>query len=320
MFSKSIRDFFKNPIITVPTVVFAMLTQIPIYFLTASLPPDESMLTNELSDPTAALQFFGKFMLIGFLIFVLYLFLSPIIVSWTSVMSRDVVNEIKPNLGSGLKESFRYYWRVLGTLVLSFLILMGAYIVFAILIAIPLVPLAMSQSESSGIWAIVAVIILAFIFVLVMIFLAICLMPIQPLLVYDNLGVTESIGRGFKFGMKKFFPILGVLLLNVVISMILAIAAEFISPVVVYIVTAITSYLGVFIIVFVLNLYKNYKSKTELNVPHYHAETVTNEFNPGMYNNQTEDTDNNNENLAELPEENKNKDDEDDNNRTKFTI
>lgn len=319
MFSKSIKDFFKNPIIALPTVFFALLTQIPLYYLTESLPTDESIIANELSDPTVAMQFLGKFMLFGFLIFVIYLFFSPIITSWTSVMCRDAVNGTKSSFGGGFKESFRYYWRVLGTMVLSFFILAGAYIVFAVIIAIPLIPLAMSESENTGILALVLVIILAFIFVLAMIFLAICIMPIQPLLVYDDLGVTQAIGKGFKFGIKKFFPLLGVFLLTMVIGMVLAIIAELISPVAVFVVTAITAYLGVFLIVYILNAYKGYKSKTELAVPHYHAEAVNIEYSPGMYNNPEDDRIENNEPSDD--ENNKEDDkDKDDDNRTKFTI
>lgn len=260
MFTKSIRDFFKNPIIAIPTVVFSIVSQVLLNITLGTMPSNESILTNEFADPTIALQYLGKFMLFGLILMLLYLFISPIIFSWTNVMCREVVNGERPNFSDGLKQAFRFYWRMLGVIVLTFLIIMGVYIVFIILIAIPLLPLAMAQSTSSSILAVVIAVILFFVFLISMVFLTICLSPVQILLVYDDLSVIESISRGFKFGLKKFFPILGVFVLMMAVGLVITLPASLISPVVSYIASAITSYLGLFTIIFIMNLYKEYKN------------------------------------------------------------
>lgn len=264
MFAKSIKDFFKNPIITIPTVLFTIATQMLLYFTMGNMPFDESLVANEFTDPNIAIQYLGKFVLFGLILMLFYLLISPIILSWTNIMCRDVVNGEKPSFTGTFKQCFKFYFRMLGIIVLTFLILMGVYIIFILLIAIPLVPLAMSQNSSSNILAVVLIVILVFIFLLVMIFLSICIMPIQPLLVYDDLGVIESILKGFKFGIKKFFPILGVFLILAVIGSAITIPASSVSPAATYIATAITTFFGIFNVIFIMNLYKNYKTTSLL--------------------------------------------------------
>lgn len=308
MFTKSLNDFFKNPIITIPTVLFTILTQILLFFTFGNMAFDESLITSEFADPSIAIEYLGKFMLFGLILILFYLLLSPIILSWTNIMCRDVVNGKKPNITDAFKQSFKFYFRMLGTLVLTFLILIGAYIIFIILIAIPIIPLAMSQTKSSGALAIVFIVILVFIFLIAMVFLSICIMPIQPLLIYDNLNITNSISKGFKLGFKKFFPLLGTFLLLMVIGLIITIPANLISPIASYIAATITSYLGIFTIVFTMNLYEEYKNKSNLSPvqPEFHI--ADGEYTNQNINEESRNTNSNTENENE------------DNPNNKFTI
>jgi hypothetical protein len=208
---------------------------------------------------------------------------------------------------------------MLGALVLTFLIVMGVYIIFIILLAIPLIPLAMSQTTSSSILPVVLIVILAFVFLIAMIFLSICLMPIQPLLIYDDLGVIAAISRGFKFGFKKFFPILGVFLLLLVIGLVVTIPLGFISPIGSYIAAAITSYLGIFTVVFTMNLYRDYKNKSNLPPVQPHSSITNMEYPTSeLFDTPKNSYDENIENTS-LPDNNKENDSEDEPNN-KFTI
>ncbi|MDF2673539.1 MAG: hypothetical protein K0R09_1804 [Clostridiales bacterium] len=312
MFTKSLNDFFKNPIITVPTVLFTIVTQILLFFTFGNMAFDESLITSEFADPSIAIEYLGKFMLFGLILMLFYLLISPIVLSWTNIMCRDAVYGEKPNITDSFKQSFKFYFRMLGTLVLTFLILIGAYIVFIMLIAIPIIPLAMSQTKSSGVFAVVLIVILVFVFLIAMVFLSICIMPIQPLLIYDNLNITNSISKGFKFGFKKFFPLLGTFLLLMVIGLIITIPANIISPIASYIAAAITSYLGIFTVVFTMNLYEEYKNKSALPPvqPEFH---ITNgEYTPQNSNEERRNTKPN--------PDNNNESDNEDNPNNKFTI
>jgi hypothetical protein len=264
MFRKSIKDFFKNPIITIPTVLFSIITQLLLYFTFGKMTFDESMITSEIVDQKIAIEYLGKFMLFGLILVLFYLFISPIIISWTNIMCRDIVNGEKINITDSLKQAFKFYFRMLGTMVLTFLILMGVYILFFILIAIPLIPMTMSQTTASSVIAVVLIVVLVFVFLIVIVFLSICITPIQPLLIYDNLSVIDSISKGFKFGIKKFLHLLGVFLLILVIGLVITIPVSLILPVGSYIATAITSYISIFSAVFTMNLYKDYKIKSTL--------------------------------------------------------
>ena len=80
------------------------------------------------------------------------------------------------------------------------------------------------------------------------------------ILVYDNLNIGDAISKGFKFGLKQFFKILGAALLIAVIAYItnmLLINYEIL-------VTLITSYFNIFLTIYIMNLFRNTKKEPKL--------------------------------------------------------
>jgi hypothetical protein len=265
MFSKSLGDLYKNPVVAVPNIIFAI---IPTVFI--------GLAYDFLNGQSYNMLLF-KFLLYCFLGIILLVLIQSLILSWSYILCRDSVNGVRPSLGGSFNESLRYYPRVLGASLLIGLLLIGTIIAFA-MIAVPfglLIGFSDSSVASSG--AIIMTIIVFLLVILATIFLSISISPIIPLLVYEDLSVGKSFFEGFKLGLKKFFPILGVaLFMSIVILplylvfVLLSGSYENLHPIYQFIYTSLSSFPQMLIVIYIMNLYRD-KLKLEKQIlPDYH--------------------------------------------------
>lgn len=261
MFSKSLRDFFKNPIIAIPKILFTLgifLAMLP--FNSSLLKLSASIQYSEMAGPEYILGQVGKLLLIMLIFFLVILIISPIVTSWSLLMTKNSVNLQKPDFIGSFKESFKYYWKVLGCFVLIGLMFFAAYIVFVILLTIFVIPISMAGAAYNSSTIAPQFIIIALILSLPLSFLAICVLPIVPLLIYDNLSLTEALGAGFKLGFKRFFRILGAcLFVGIIIAPLSYILRNASQPISI-ILSVINTFLSCFIYVYIMNLYQEYKT------------------------------------------------------------
>lgn len=248
MFSKSLNDFFKNPKIVIPNVLFSLIC----FTFSKEITNNQNLhLLKNIkiySDIQSIMNIIGS-TLIYFSFFLIFaIFASPLILSWTSVMIKKVINNEDANLGEDLKSSFQYYFRMLCINVLQGLIII-VLLTFWILTIFLMVIRLQNTNNLSYIKYFNLILIL---FLILFIFVLIFIVPIQIVLIYDNVSITKSFSKGFKFGFKKFFPILGSTLLIAILTSIFNLIFkkyEILSII-------ITSYIGVFLPVYIMNLYK----------------------------------------------------------------
>lgn len=213
MFSKSIRDFFKNPIITLPNILFSVIIQILFIVLFGKLDVD-ILYSNQLEATQAA-----TILLSALLLWLIYAFLSPIIFSWSNLIAKKIANDEDVNLIEVLKHSFKYYWRIFGANILIGVIIFGVYMFFAFVILIAAGTSFISSPESINPAVALIILPITLIFLISILFIVISLLPVQSVLVYDDIDIGDALKRGFMFGVKKFFPILGVILLQLTITL-----------------------------------------------------------------------------------------------------
>lgn len=267
MFAKSIKDFFRNPVITLPAVIIALISG----FFTGILNNNNYLKQMSLEGKITKLEDIStemaKFISLVLLLLIVYFFISPIITAITNIMIKNVVNEEKPHLNLSIKSFPVYYWRLFGIMILKLLIFVGLFVVFFISL-LPFLINAGSNPNNfpAGLFLIFVIIIFA------AVFLVITLIPVEILLIYDNIGIGESLSKGFKFGLKNFFKILGsCILIGIIASVFTLIFRN--SGAFSIISSLITAYLGLFINVYIMNLYRNTKRKLEFetNPPAYES-------------------------------------------------
>lgn len=268
MFSKSLKDFFKNPIIAVPNVLFALIGAILSKNLTNS--KSLSILENagRLGDFTTVMAEAVKVFTFALFLIIFTIFVTPFIMSWSNLMCKDIINGEPANFGERFRDSWKYYWRMLGAIVIKVLIFIGlAAAAFLLMLPFGLLSVGGRSTSAAG-FAIIVIIVLFF----AIIFFAISLTAVEPILIFDNLGIGESIAKGFKFGIKKFFPILGTALLIGIVNGILTLIFDKEN----YFSIIINGYLGLFITVFIMNMYREEKLKTEVSgeMPYNSSETT----------------------------------------------
>lgn len=334
MLSKSIKDFFKNPIIAIPNIVYALVFQIILY-----LPPIKKLMLNtqllsNIESTEEILQNTTRTILFLLLIFIIYLFITPFILSWSHVMCKKVVLGDKPNFFENLKESLSYYWRNLGTSVLIGIIIFSVYMIFAILIIsiVGVSTFTATNPENIDPSKLLILMLMLLFFLIVVLFLLICLAPVNIALFYDNINIGKALSTGFKFGLKNFFQILGVFLLYGLVIFTIVLPTTLIgeSIIINLITTLINSYLSLFPIIYMMNLYRNEKFKEAFRStqPNYNNpyQISTPPYNNNYIHREARDFSNplNNEkenifiNNAENNEEKNN--DDPDKNRNNFTI
>lgn len=248
MFLKSIKDFFKNPIVTIPGILFYLLIGgLSFYNLDpATLERlEQAGATGDIESISAEAAAFLSMLL---LIFILSLFINPLVQSWSNLMVKDVVLTHEPHFRDNFRNSFRYYWRMFSISIIIGLFFIILFVAFAIACT-PLIILAVNGNSSN----ITIAAILIIIFILLSIFMGISLMPVSTALVFEDLSITGSLSKGFKFGVKNFFPILGSCIPVVIIVLILSIIL-YNYP---HAVNVVNAYLGLFLTVYIMNLYNH---------------------------------------------------------------
>lgn len=261
MFLKSFKDFFKNPIITLPNILISSIMAIfSSVFLSSSNLNNlalETKLTGYEDMPTEM----AKFMSYVLLMIIFYFFINPFVVSLVNIMAKKITANSKPNFIESLKESPKYYWQLFGIMVLKILIFIGVCIVFMIL-AIPYITAIQSNPNNLP----VGFSILLFLFITVSIILNIILLPIETILVYDNSTIGAAFSKGFKFGCKNFLKLTGVSLFIGLIALIINYLIQLLSPNLSIISTIIISYMSVLLTMYIMNLYANNMKISDFNM------------------------------------------------------
>lgn len=248
MFLKSIKDFFKNPIVTIPDILFYLLIGgLSFYNLDpAALDRlEQAGTTGDIESISAEVATFFSMLL---LILILSLFINSLVKSWSNLMIKDVVLTHEPHFRKNLRNSFKYYWRMFSISVFIGLFFIILLVIFAIA-STPLIISAVNGSSPS----ITAAAILIIVFILLSIFIGISFMPVSVALVFEDLSITKSISKGFRFGVNNFFPILGSCIPVVIIVLLLSIIL-YDYP---HAVNVVYAYLGMFITVYIMNLYNH---------------------------------------------------------------
>jgi MFS family permease len=248
MFKKSLRDFLKNPILTIPGILFYLLTGgISYYNLDPAILDqlEQAGATGDIqSISTEVAAFFSAFLLL----LIITIFLKPLVDVWSNLMAKDIVLENEPNFRKNFRNSFKYYWRMFSISVLIGLIFIIALIIFTIILT-PLIISAINGSTTG----ITASSIMVVIFVLIVIFMWISFMPVSVALVFEDLSITKSFSKGFRFGVKNFFPILGSIVPIIIVMLVLSIIL-YQYP---HAANIVYAYLAMFITIYITNLYNH---------------------------------------------------------------
>lgn len=262
MFSKSFKDYFKNPVIVLPYIFFTLVIEILSNLFTNPTIINKFENFTENTDSMEVLDAMGPIFLYLFIVINIGIFLSPVILGWTYSMSKDAVDGVKPGFSKGFKNSWKYYFRLLSSSIIVGLIIMAILFLFFALC----MPMIISLSVEESLAPIAGIVVLSLLLMLVILVISIVLLPLPVLLVYDDLDIDKGFRVSFKFGFKKFFHILGPLMLLIFIMVLTSIPVgvsqiinETTSPTLSLIMGLINTYLMLFMPVYIMNLYKEHK-------------------------------------------------------------
>lgn len=247
MLKKSFNDFFKNQIAVVPAIIFAIITSLMQFNII-----DYNKLEN--IPPHLIIQSVSKIILGMLFLFLITIFLSPLFQSWYLVLIKDGLNNKTQNLKQSFKVSLKYYLRVLGISAINSLIfLILVLIYFSTLTSIVISKLKLYDYSRAILGLISPFITITVIFLLAVLFFTVTLMPIIPATIMNDYDFSNGFTKGFKLGLKKFFPILGVSILVMlpIIILTLLISNYNFSK---YLLTLISAYFNVFLNVYLCNL------------------------------------------------------------------
>jgi hypothetical protein len=269
MFSKSVNLFFKNPIIGLPSLFLALITSLFARFMIGSKYLrnfDSNSITGLDTFPAELARTVSSFLLYAIIV----ILFEPIIQAVTIVLSKNALDGNKDRFQDAVRSSFKYYWRLLAVLVFKLFLLIGISIGTIIVILPSLTKFVASpQNFPYGL------VLVVFSMVLLILLFSILLLPIEPILVYDDLSLGDSITKGLKFGFRKLPSLIGVTLLvgigsaviNYVLSLFIGDIAEISS--------SITSYFSVCVNIYILCIYKDNIDKA--NVQYKFNETIQDE-------------------------------------------
>lgn len=247
MLKKSLNDFFKNQIAVVPAIILAIIT---------SLLPFNRIDYSEFENipPHLIMQTISKILVSILLLFIITIFLTPLFESWSLVLIKDKLKDKTSDLKQSFKTSLKYYLRVLGISAINNLI----FLVISLIYFITLVSIAFSKFKlynySRAILGLIGPFItITIIFLLAILFFTVTLMPIIPSTIMNDYNFSDRFANGFRLGLKKFFPILGVTILVMLPTLIISllISKYNFSK---YLLTLLSSYLKVFLNVYLCNL------------------------------------------------------------------
>ncbi|MCX7951585.1 MAG: hypothetical protein N2594_06495 [Clostridiales bacterium] len=247
MLKKSLNDFFKNQLAVVPAIILAIITSL---FQFNRI--DYSEFENV--PPHLIMESISKILLSILLLFIVAIFLTPLFESWSFVLIKDKLKDKPSDLKQSFKTSLKYYLRVLGISTINNLI----FLVISLIYFITLASIAFSKFKlhnySRAILGLIGPFIaVTIIFLLAILFFTVTLMPTIPSTIMNDYNFSSGFANGFRLGIKKFFPILGVTILVMfpVLIISLLISKYNFSK---YLLTLLSSYLKVFLNVYLCNL------------------------------------------------------------------
>lgn len=256
MFSDAISLFIKNPIVGLPNVVAALLSIIASRFML-----DTSYFENLTPEKVSGLETIPPglaWTISQFLLFmILAMMFQPMIQAVTSLLCINVVNDYREYLPDTIRHSFKYYWRILGILVFKFFVTL-VFIFISIAAMFPLLK-NIFQGEiftTSNIVNVALLILLSFVLMVFLLLLNMILLPIDPMLVYEDLSLGDAIAKGFKFGLRKFFPLLGASIVMILSASCINFIFSLFIPNTSGVSTLTSSFLSAFIVLYIVCLYK----------------------------------------------------------------
>ena len=260
MFSKSVNLFFKNPIIGLPSLLLALITSLFARFIigTNYLKNFDSNSISGLNTIPAGLARAVSFFLLYAIIVML---IEPLIQAITILLAKNALDRSEESFQNIVRYSLKYYWRLLGVLVFKLFLLVGIFIGTIIIIMPSLTKFSVSPHSFPY-----GSLLLIFLMALLIIVFSILMLPIEPILVYEDLSLGDSISKGIQFGFKRLPALIGVTLLvgigttilNYVLSLIIGDVSEISS--------SITSYFSVCVTIYILCSYKETIDRANLQV------------------------------------------------------
>lgn len=251
MFAKSIKDFFHNPIVTLPSIfislIMSMMTSVLLNkdYLNTLESSNDIINYNQL--PTQIAKFLSYLLLM--LIF--YFFISPLIKATTNFMICRITNGGKATLLESISLSPKYYIRLLCIMIFKLLVFIVITIVF-ILASIPSLISIYNNPEHMPILFLILIILLGLCYVVAVIALS----PMEAILVHDDINFTEAIGKGLKFGFKNFLRLLGTGAIIFIVIIVINYITSIFIPDITAVSTFLTTIVDTFFTVYIVNLYE----------------------------------------------------------------
>lgn len=247
MLKKSLNEFFKNQIAVVPAIILSIIISL--------LPFNNINYTNfENVPPHLIIQLISKILLSILLLFIFTIFLSSLFDCWSLILIKDGLKGKTSSLKQAFKTSLKYYLRVLGISAINNAIFLALTIIyFSTLIPMIITKFKLYNTHRAILGLIGPIIAITIIFLLSVLFFTITLMPIIPSTVMNDYNFSCGFANGFRLGLKRFFPILGVTILSMLPVIIISLFIKNYSFSK-YILTLLSSYLKVFLNVYLCNL------------------------------------------------------------------
>lgn len=246
MFEKSLKDFFKNPLMVLPLIISSLITigdkNIDAY-TNGMQNIDFNMMTDvlpKLFTPT------------DIAIIILLIIVSPYLSAWAYLMIKDKSKGNGINFTQNFRDAMKYYPRVfLFNLVQGILAIV--FVLLAILLGFAIANIIGNIKAFIVIYVLVLTIGFLYLFVV--------LTTVSPIIVVDNIKISRALSKAFSFGNKKFFLIFGNLILIGIVGTISEKVLEFahLSK----IVGIVSAYIQSFIYVYIIYLYMDFTGKLE---------------------------------------------------------
>lgn len=246
MFEKSLKDFFKNPLMVLPLIISSLIT-IGDKNIDAKANNIQNLDINVIS------EFISKLITpTDIAIILLMIILSPYLCAWAYLMIKDKAKGNGINFTQNFKEARKYYLRVF-LFDLAQGILSIVLIILAVVLGIALADVTGNSGAFIAIYALALTIGLVYLFVV--------LTAVSPIMVVEDEGIGGALSKTFNFGNNKFFLIFGTILLTSIVSGITGKILEFAHLGI--IVSIVSAYFKVFIYVYIIYLYMDFTGKIE---------------------------------------------------------
>lgn len=211
MFTKSLEDFFKKPLMIIPFIIPILFISLCLYFLEINGFLQE---TNKYSITTGFEAVAGIIMLI-------MLILTPYFQSWGYLNIKQTVVEGFFDFNKNAKNAFKYFLSIFAIDIFKTMVNFAVFIVLVFIFAIFSAVLTVMFNEGALIYkvfeSLVGILVISIIF-----YFNVVLAPVKAILVFDDVDITVAISKGFKYGNKKIKNLFGISIFVAVIIIILS--------------------------------------------------------------------------------------------------